>query len=132
MGWSSGTGRSHVARLTRQGWIARVGRPLGKGSLFFATRLGVRVAGVDVPPAPPPAPIWWDHHDACAWVAAWLTVRDRGLVGPRELIADETWQVWTMICLPSARPDIQPSAITAPARRYRWDPPSSGHSLYWP
>lgn len=92
MGWSSGTGRSHVARLTCEGWIARVGRPLGKGSLFFATRLGVRVAGVDVPPAPPPAPIWWDHHDACAWVAAWLTVRGRGLVGPRELIADESWQ----------------------------------------
>ena len=67
-------------------------RPLGKGSLFFATRLGVRVAGVDVPPAPPPAPIWWAHHDACAWVAAWLTVRGRGLVGPRELIADESWQ----------------------------------------
>ena len=52
----------------------------------------MRVAGVDVPPAPAPAPIWWAHHDACAWVAAWLTVRGRGLVGPRELIADESWQ----------------------------------------
>jgi hypothetical protein len=92
MGWSSGTGRSHVARLTREGWIDRVSRPLGKGSLFFATKLGVRVAGIDVPPALTPAPIWWDHHDASAWVAAWLTVRGRGLVGPRELIADESWQ----------------------------------------
>ena len=89
MGWSAGTGRSHVARLSREGWIDRVSRPLGKGSLFFATKLGIRVAGVDVPPAPPPAPIWWDHHDASAWVAAWLTVRGRELVGPRELIADE-------------------------------------------
>jgi hypothetical protein len=44
-----------------------------------------------VPSAPPPAPIWWDHHDASAWVAAWLTVRGRGLVGPRELVADESW-----------------------------------------
>src|SRR5579884_344061 len=92
MGWSSGTGRSHVARLTREGWIDRVARPLGKGSLFFATRHGVRVAGVDVPPAPTPAPIWSDQHDASAWVAAWLTVRGRQLVGPRELIADESWQ----------------------------------------
>ncbi|HET7052231.1 MAG TPA: hypothetical protein VFI54_28430 [Solirubrobacteraceae bacterium] len=67
-------------------------RPRGKGSLFFATRQGVRVAGVDVPPAPEPAPIWWDHLAASAWVAAWLTVRGRDLVGPRELLADRSWQ----------------------------------------
>jgi hypothetical protein len=92
MGWAPGNARSHAARLTRERWIGRVERPRGKGSLFFATKLGVCVAGVDVPPAPPPAPIWWDHHDASAWVAAWLTVRGRGLVGPRELIGDESWQ----------------------------------------
>lgn len=79
-------------RLSREQWIDRVARPRGKGSLYFATKLGVRVAGADVPPAPPPAPIWWDHHDASAWVAAWLSVRGRGLIGPRELIADESWQ----------------------------------------
>ena len=92
MGWAPGNARWHVVRLTREQWIDRVARPRGKGSLYFATKLGVRVAGVDVPPAPPPAPIWWDHHDASAWVAAWLTVRGRGLVGPRELIANDFWR----------------------------------------
>lgn len=92
MGWAPGNARWHVVRLSREQWIDRVARPRGKGSLYFATKLGVRVAGADVPPAPPPAPIWWDHHDASAWVAAWLSVRGRGLIGPRELIADESWQ----------------------------------------
>jgi hypothetical protein len=69
-----------------------VPRPRGDGSLFFATRDGVCVAGADVPAAPAPAPIWWDHLAASAWVAAWLTVRGRELVGPRELIADRSWQ----------------------------------------
>jgi hypothetical protein len=79
-------------RLTRERWLGRVARPRGEGSLFFATRQGVRVAGVDVPPAPEPAPIWWDHLAASAWVAAWLTVRGRDMVGPRELIANQSWQ----------------------------------------
>ncbi len=92
MGWAPGNARSHAARLTRERWLARVARPRGEGSLFFATRQGVQVAGVDVPPAPAPAPIWWDHLAACAWVAAWLTVRGREMVGPRELIADRSWQ----------------------------------------
>jgi hypothetical protein len=29
---------------------------------------------------------------ACAWVAAWLAIRRRDMVGPRELIADQSWQ----------------------------------------
>jgi hypothetical protein len=92
MGWAPGNARSHAARLTRERWLGRVARPRGKGSLFFAARQGVRVAGVDVLPAPEPAPIWWDHLAASAWVAAWLTVRGRDLVGPRELIGDQSWQ----------------------------------------
>jgi hypothetical protein len=92
MGWAVPTAKSHAARLTREHWIGRVARSHGAGSLLFATRQGVRVAGVDVPPAPAPAPIWWDHLAASAWVAAWLTVRGRDLVGPRELIADRSWQ----------------------------------------
>jgi hypothetical protein len=86
------TAKSHAARLTREHWIAKVARSRGAGSLLFATRQGVRVAGVDVAPAPAPAPIWWDHLAASAWVAAWLTVRGRDLVGPRELIANRSWQ----------------------------------------
>jgi hypothetical protein len=92
MAWAPGNARSHAARLTREGWIARVARPRGEGSLFFATRLGVRVAGIDLPPVPDPAPIWWDHMAASAWVAAWLTVRRREMVAPRELVADESWR----------------------------------------
>lgn len=92
MGWAPGNARSHVARLTRAGWLARVARPLGQGSLYYATPLGVRVAGVDLPAAPAPAPTWWDHHDASAWVAAWLSVRGREMIGPRELIASEAWR----------------------------------------
>ena len=64
MGWAPGNARSHVARLTREQWLGRVARPRGEGSLFFATRQGIRVAGVDVLPAPTPAPIWWDHMAA--------------------------------------------------------------------
>jgi hypothetical protein len=92
MGWAVPTAKSHGARLKRERWIDRVARPQGDGSLIFATRQGVQVAGVDVPPAPAPAPIWWDHMAASAWVAAWLTVRGREMVGPRELIADQSWQ----------------------------------------
>ena len=92
MGWAPGNARSHAARLTHKQWIARVARPRGEGSLFFATRKGVRAAAVDVPPAPAPAPIWWDHLAACAWVAAWLSVRGREMVAPRELIVDRSWR----------------------------------------
>jgi hypothetical protein len=94
MGWAPGNARSHAARLTRERWIGRVARPRGEGSLFFATRQGVHVAGVDVPPAPTPAPapIWWDHLSASAWVAAWLTVRGRAMLAPRELTVDQSWQ----------------------------------------
>lgn len=90
MGWAVPTAKSHAARLSRERWIGRVARPQEDGSLVFATRQGVQVAGIDVPPAPAPAPIWWDHLAASAWVAAWLSVRGRDLVGPRELIADRS------------------------------------------
>jgi hypothetical protein len=92
MGWAPGNARSHAARLTRERSLARVARPPGEGSLFFATRQGTRVAGVDLSPAPAPAPIWWDHLSACAWVAAWLTIREREMRGPRELMADQLSQ----------------------------------------
>jgi hypothetical protein len=92
MGWAMPTAKSHAARLARERWIGRVARPAGESSLLFATRQGTRVAGMDVPPSPVPAPIWWDHLAASAWVAAWLTVRGREMVAPRELVADESWR----------------------------------------
>jgi hypothetical protein len=92
MGWAAGTARSHVARLTHEGWLDRVARPLGEGSLYFPTRAGVVIAGVDVPLGPVPAPTWWRHLEACAWVAAWLTARDREMLGPRELLVRRAWR----------------------------------------
>jgi len=92
MGWVPGTARSHAARLTRVGWVARAALPRGGGSLLFATRLGVQMAGLPVSPAPEPAPTWWAHMAGCAWVAAWLTARGREMLGPRELLVDDSWR----------------------------------------
>ncbi len=92
MGWVPGTARSHAARLTRVGWVARAAMRHGGGWLLFATRLGVHVAVVPVPPAPEPAPTWWAHLAGCAWVAAWLTARGREILGPRELLVDDSWR----------------------------------------
>jgi hypothetical protein len=64
----------------------------GKGSLLFATRQGVQVSGVAALPAPAPGPTWWAHHAGCAWVAAWLTVRRREMLAPRELLLDDSWR----------------------------------------
>jgi len=47
---------------------------------------------VAVAPAGRPAPTWWEHLQACAWVAAWLTVRGRELQGCREVLADPSWR----------------------------------------
>jgi DNA-binding MarR family transcriptional regulator len=58
MGWATPTAKSHAARLARERWIERVPRRARERSLLFATRQGVQIAGVDVPPSPVPAPIW--------------------------------------------------------------------------
>jgi hypothetical protein len=63
----------------------------GQGSLFLATRTGVRMVGLPLVAASPPAPTWWAHHSGCAWVAAYLTVRGREFLGPRELLDDPYW-----------------------------------------
>ena len=115
MGWAPGNARSHVARLTREQWLGRVARPRGEGSLFFATRLGVGVAGVDVPPAPPPAPTWWRHLEACAWVAAWLTAREREMLGPRELLVRQAWR-GELLGLPGPRELVHRPISSASSR----------------
>jgi hypothetical protein len=88
----------------------------------------VDVAGIDVPPAPVPAPTWWRHLEACAWVAAWLTAREREMLGPRELLVQGSWR-GELLGLPGARelvhrPDLvgivpgrRPAAVEVELRR---------------
>jgi len=63
----------------------------GEGSLFFATRRGVDFLRLPVPPASSPAPTWWAHDSACAWVAALYSLRGLTFLGPRELLNSREW-----------------------------------------
>src|SRR5437588_8457846 len=63
----------------------------GQGSLFLATRKGILVLGLPLIAARTPTHTWWAHDSGCAWTAAWLTVRGRRYVGPRELLDDPEW-----------------------------------------
>src|SRR5450755_602686 len=91
MGWAEVTARSHARRLEREGWLERHAMTRGSGSMFVASRAGVRFAGVAVRAAGAPSPVWWAHDSACAWTAAWLTVRGREWLGPRQVLADGSW-----------------------------------------
>ncbi|MHB1570608.1 MAG: hypothetical protein ACYC0H_15590, partial [Solirubrobacteraceae bacterium] len=90
MGWSSSVAKSHARRLERYGWIERHRMTRGRGSLLLATRRGVRICELEVTPAAAPQPTSWAHDCACAWTAAWLSVRGRDWLGPREVLADAT------------------------------------------
>ena len=97
MRWSEVAARHHARRLEKEGWLARRPMTRGEGSLFLATRTGVRMVRLPLVAASPPAPTWWAHDSACAWVAAYLTVRGRRFLGPRELLDDPHWSgdlVW--------------------------------------
>ena len=63
----------------------------GEGSLFFATGRGIRFLGLSIAAASTPAPTWWAHNSACAWVASWYTLRQRSFLGPRELLNSRKW-----------------------------------------
>jgi hypothetical protein len=91
MGWSEVAARSHARRLETEGWLARYPMKRGEGSLFQATRVGVAVAAVPVRAAGPPAPTWWAHHCAVAWMAAWVKLRGHDLIGARELLERDAW-----------------------------------------
>jgi len=91
MGWSEVAARNHARRLEREGWIERVPMLRGDGSLFFVTRKGVRMLGVALIGSTKPAPTWWAHDVGCAWTAAWMSVRRRSFLGPRELLMDPAW-----------------------------------------
>jgi hypothetical protein len=88
MKWGPGVARSHARRLEQEGWLSRFRMTHGTGSLFVATRRGVRMSGLEVSAAAPPAPTWWAHDCACAWTAAWLSRRGREWKGPREVLCD--------------------------------------------
>jgi hypothetical protein len=88
MGWGERAARSHAMRLQREGWLARYPMLRGEGSLLVATKLGVRVTGLYVTASTEPRPTTWGHHCACAWTAAWLSVRGEEWRGPREVLAD--------------------------------------------
>jgi hypothetical protein len=68
-----------------RGWLVdRFGRAISTAGesagrpLLHATRQGVAVSRVQAATlASAPAPTTWAHHEACAWTAAWLTVRGR-------------------------------------------------------
>jgi hypothetical protein len=38
-----------------------------------------------------PSPVWWAHDSACAWTAAWLTLRRRRFLGQRALLTRTEW-----------------------------------------
>jgi hypothetical protein len=88
MGWSEVAARSHARRLELEGWLERCPMTRGHGSLFLATRKGVAVLGLPLIASSTPAPTWWAHDSGCAWTAAWLAVRGRTFLGPRELLVD--------------------------------------------
>ena len=97
MGWAVFTAMSHARRLERAGLIARAARVRGDGgALLYATVHGVDVArarrGVRaLALSKAPAAVSWPHHEACADMAAYLTVRQRAMLAPRELLVDERW-----------------------------------------
>jgi len=84
----------------------------GLGSLLVATDRGIRVAELALSAAPRPTPTWWAHDCACAWTAAWLTVRRAEWRGPREVLADPRltgkleWQTRTGWRRSAHRPDL--------------------------
>ncbi len=61
--------------------------------MVYASRVGVRVCGVRAAAVERvPSPVWWAHLEACAWTAAWLTARSRQMVGPREMLIQDSWR----------------------------------------
>jgi hypothetical protein len=58
----------------------------------YASRAGVKQSGVGAAVVlREPAKVTWPHCEACAWTAAWVTVRGRHLVGGRELLVQDEW-----------------------------------------
>lgn len=118
MGWGPTMAWRHARRLEDEQWLERHRMTRGDGSLFLATRRGVRVCGVDVTACAAPAATWWAHDCACAWTAAWLTARNADWHGPREVLRDQSlsgkleWQTRSGWRRATHRPDL---TLTIPA-----------------
>ena len=99
MSWGERVARSHASRLEHEGWLVRQPMLPGEGSLLVVSRRGVRMTGLEVSAPAVPEPTWWAHDCACAWTAAWLTVRGaRAWSGPREVLIDPKWRgtvIWS-------------------------------------
>lgn len=112
MGWGLRTAQSHSQRLESEGWLRRYAMTRGHGSLLVATDRGIRLVELPLSAAPRPTPTWWAHDCACAWTAAWLTVRRADWRGPREVLTDPRltgkvqWQTRTGWRWASHRPDL--------------------------
>ena len=94
MGWGRTAVYSHTHRLLSSALVGDVfAMTHGEGSLVYASRAGVRFRGVPAAAVEKrPSPVSWAHCEACAWTAAWLTARGRGMVGPREMLVRTDWR----------------------------------------
>lgn len=120
MGWGPVAARRHARRLEEQRWLERHRMTRGDGSLFVASRQGVRISGLAVSAAAAPSPTLWAHDCACAWTAAWFTVRGADWQGPREVLADPDlkgdleWQTRSGWRRTAHRPDLTVLAADGP------------------
>lgn len=114
--------QSHVARLGRDGLLARAAGGDGEGSVALLTRAGARACAergaVGVASTRSAAPTSARHGQAVSWVAGSAEVRGWRWLGAAELRVEDGWWVrvdaagWTreIRCLFSGHPDCHPSA----------------------
>lgn len=84
---------SHTKRLREAGWVETCRRVYREGTLAYASRAGVLESGLKAAVVErEPRKVSWEHCEACAWTAAWLTARGRDFVGTRELLLQPRWR----------------------------------------
>ena len=89
MGWSEVAARSGAIDWDG-GWLGRV--PLMWGRVdVLRNQLSVSGARYRARAQPAPQPNWWAHRSACAWTAAWLTLRERRFLGQHESDLSIEW-----------------------------------------
>jgi hypothetical protein len=91
MGWSDVAARSHARRLEDQGWLLRYPMVRGDGSLFVATRAGVKETKLRARPVRGATVTLWRQHCAVAWTASWIRANGYHVIGARELLESPEW-----------------------------------------
>ena len=91
MGWSEVAARSHAKRLETEGWLGRVPLLWGQGSMFYVTKLGVRVLGTGLGAPRHRNQTGGRTTAPVAWTAAWLTLRERRFLGEPEIRLSGEW-----------------------------------------